>query len=279
MTFSGTDNKNSRSNNGDTVSARLCADMDDRLSQLSRCKSLGALVSCTRDILCEFGINGFFLSELECPASFLSTVGTLPEKLIAGIKANGFHNSDLMLRHLMADPRHLPPPIFRSTVDDHVLSACYAPPAFLRHREFVAYLHSFNIHDIYYFPFKTPASDKSAVFCLWTTGNPARLHQAVSNLSNFIAPLAERFYGMATGKFWGQFSKISKLILSEVQRETLTYIAEKDLTAHQVSALRGVHEVTVNKQVGSAKRALGVTTVPGLIVEALKGGLITIDGL
>ena len=72
---------------------------------------------------------------------------------------------------------------------------------------------------------------------------------------------------------------VKRLVLSEVQRETLAYIAGKDLTATQVSALRGVHEVTVNKQVGSAKKALGVTTVPALIVEAIRSGLITVDGI
>jgi|GEM_PF-2564193 len=261
------------------TSFRSHIDPSTQISHLGHCRSLAALISSTSKLLHHFGISGFFLFELGCPANFLSTTGTLPAALIAGVKANGFHNCDLVLRHLMADPRRLPAPIFRSVVDGHVSSAQYEPPAFARHKEFVGYLQSFDIHDIYYFPFRKSASDTPAAFCLWKQGDPDVLHRAVEEIDNFLEPLAEEFYRVAMKKFHHQFSKAKRLVLSEVQRETLTYIAGKDLTATQVSALRGVHEVTVNKQVGSAKKALGVTTVPALIVEAIRSGLITVDGI
>jgi len=255
-------------------------DVMGRFSEIGRCKSLRDLIALTQKFLNSFDISGFFLFELGCPANFLSTVGNLPSKLIDGIKANSFHNSDLVLRHLLADPRQLRKPIFRSVVDDHIFSAGYEPPAFARHKEFVGYLHSFNIFDIYYYPFDTcEGKAGAAAFCLWNSGNPEVLHQAVELLGNDLALLATSFDRVARTKFASTYNRSTRLIVSDIKLETLRYIALKDISASTVATLRGVHEVTVNKQIAEVKRLLGVSTLPGLIVEAIRSGLVTIDGI
>jgi len=256
------------------------AELIERIAELALCKTHHALMASTCRILQRFGVSGFFLFELDCPANFLSTMGNLPKGLVEGIRANGFHNADLVLRHLLAQRRRPGKPLFRSVVDEHVFAAEYEPPVFLRHKEFVTWLRSFGIVEIYYHPF-APADGKgaSSVFCLWQKGNPDILHGAVQRLGEDVALLAAQFERVAKTRFPLAYRRSTQLIISGIKRETLRILVEKDISAGTVALLRGVHEVTVNKQIADVKRALGVSTLTGLIVEAIKSGLVTIDGI
>lgn len=248
-------------------------------ARLGSAKTLNALIKITQDQLSRFGIDGFFLFELSCPADFIGAVGNLPKKLLEGVKANGFQCSDLVLHHLLADPRRLPAPLFRSAVDTHIRSAPCEPLVFRRHKEFTAYLESFDIADIFYFPFERPNARYPAVFCLWSNSNGAADFQSrVDRCADEIAPLAELFDEITRKQYCKEFRNMAGTRVPHAVRKVVEAHAQKDLPFTEVARLFGKHQVTVNKQVAAAKLAFGTYTTTGLVLEMVRQGQISVEG-
>jgi len=246
---------------------------------LSRTKSLPELIGKTQHFVRQMGIDGFFHFELEFPASILDAIGVMPENLLTGIKANAFQNYDLVLRHLLANPRQIPAPLFRSAVDNHVRSAPYEPPAFLRHKEFSDFLHKLKMFDIFYLPVARPDARCPAVFCCWSTGEPALLQRQVNAHFESIMRLASAFDQIGRRRFPGKFHPRKNWPIPPSVRSIVEIYAAKDVPFALVAQIRGVHDVTVNKQMMAAKRAFGTSTSTGVVLEMIRQGLISVDGI
>lgn len=250
-----------------------------RFRLLFKSSSEHKLVALTRQVLNEHGITGFFVFEPDAPASFLRSIGTLPDSFIRGVKENGFQNADQVLRHLTADPRNLPKPLFRSVVDNHVRTAPYSPKAFDRHRVFESYLKSFCIQEVYYHPFRWSLLNTAAVFCLYGTGDPEKFRNSVESFSPRIDALAKAFCES------GSFKKLSRNRVKNLNLANpapvalIRLMAEKDLDGREVAAYKKLHEVTVYKHIAAAKEALGATSPAGLVAQCLKQGYFTIDDI
>lgn len=259
--------------------SKIPADNALLTNSLSRTKSLPELIGKTQYFVRQMGIDGFFHFELEFPASILDAAGIMPERFLAGIKANAFQNYDLVLRHLLANPGHIPAPLFRSAVDNHVRSAPYEPPAFLRHKEFSDFLHSLKIFDIFYLPIARPDARCPAVFCCWSTREPIHLQRQVNAHFESILRLASAFDQFGRQRFPGKFHPRKNWPIPPSVRSIVELYAAKDVPFALVARIRGVHDVTVNKQMMVAKRAFGTSTSTGVVLEMIRQGLISVDGI
>jgi len=234
------------------------------------------IIALTRKIINEFGITGFFVFELRWPASFLFGAGTLPESFISGVQENGFQNADQVIRHLMTDPRTLPQPLFRSTVDSYVGASPYSSKAIERHKEFAAYLKQFCIREIYYHPFRPAGFDCGAVIALYGSGEPQNFRESVARFSARIEPLAQAFCE-ALGRH--RFHRRRLDFVKPAPVEVIRLMVEKDLSGGEIAALKEVHEVTIYKQIAELKKALRVSSFAGIVAQCLKLGLVTLDDI
>lgn len=236
-------------------------------------KDLGDLISRINKLLNGVGIDRFAHTNLTSLNSVLEPIGNFDPKVTDRYAWEGFHCDDFMARHLQLKKK----PIFRSVIQEYIDNAPFDHDLLRRNRDISKFLTEVGMQDCYNIPMFDEG--RYGLFSISIHhGTPEKFREITLKNIKFIHQLAEVVDRIGRNKFASQFipNKLTRISLSPRPVEILDLMANKDLNAAETARLLGLHEVTINKHIAAAKKALKANTLPGLLMAAIKAGLISI---
>jgi len=239
---------------------------------LFRAKSVADLNKMVEKLLGRHGINRFAHTDLTTLNGILDPVGNFDPKVTDRYVIEGFPSDDFMSRHLLLDKSQKP--IFRSDIQRYVDSAPFESDFFKRNVDISKFLTEVGMEDCYNIPLKTGGLFSVSIHY----GKPDSFREIVNRNIKFVHQIAEAVDHVGRTKFMSKFhaAKITRLPLCPRPLEILNIMANKDLNAAETARLLGIHEVTVNKHIAAAKKALRADTLLGLLMAAIRGGMISV---
>ncbi|MEM8682173.1 MAG: autoinducer binding domain-containing protein [Pseudomonadota bacterium] len=221
-----------------------------------------------------FGDYGFVrLANVEESRELIS----IQDDLITAYDRGGLYEYDLVLLHAIEHTR----PIFRSTVNEHVLEAPFTYGEHTRcMREAYKLNKSFGYYDFYNVPIKASNGNGNVVLSVTRRGlSPTQLKRQVQQCVTDLQLLCEAIDFVSISKHAdkllepddeeGRVIKINPRPLM-----VLDMLANSDLNITEVAAKMGINVVTANRHLQAARKAFGVKTNHAAIKQGIQNKLI-----
>jgi len=239
---------------------------------LFQAKSVADLNKRVDSLLERVGINRFAHTDLTMVNGILDPVGNFDPKVTDRYVWEGFPTDDFMNRHLLLDKEKKP--IFRSDIQRYVDAAPFESDFFRRNIDITKFLKEVGMEDCYNIPLPTGGMFSVSIH----HGPTDPFREVVLRNRKTIHQIAEAVDWVGRTKFQNRFhsTKIARMPICPRPLEILNIMANKDLSATETARLLGLHEVTVNKHIAAAKKALKVNTLLGLLMAAIKGGMVSV---
>lgn len=244
---------------------------------LATARSINDFNKKIKGILRPFGIDRFCHTDLSRDngtgaLGLLDPVGNFDPKVTDRYAKEGFNGDDMMRWHLEKKRTSM----FRTTLVNYMEKSPFDHDLFKRNREINKFLVDVGMQDVLNIPIL--AGETYGVFSISIHHGESRtLKETVAKNRKTIFELADSVDRVGRNKF-SQFHspRISRLPITAQTIDILEMMAKKDLSGPEVAELLGIHEQTVQKHIAAAKKALGVRTLPGLTMAAIKAGLISV---
>lgn len=253
------------------LSTRAAVLQDSFSCHLAAARTFDEFIQRALDALRGWGVSEFGHIYLRYPADACDMVGACPPALRERYTHEGFHRDDLFLQHFLMGG----PAIFRSQIDEYIAAAPFKSKSVGDHRLCCNWLQGQAIHETYGYPI--PDATPAALFFCSTIGMAASdFQETIHEHRHSIQRLARAFDAVGRQKFKQKFHGLNNpnLLVARRPLELLQIMSEKDFTLREAANFMGIQLSTANIHIAAAKKALGASTLHGLMDAARREGLL-----
>ena len=201
-------------------------------------------------------------------------LNTMPNELFETYFADGLDEHDITLDCL----QHTKKSIFHSDVYKHIQSSPVRTNVIEKNLRSHDLMHAYGFQDSYCFPAATTVNNNKIIFTVMQKGESAikfRKHAMEATpklkvISQVVGPLLNSNDLLPKTH--------TNTTLTQIQIDILYALSKESLTQTQTTKALGLKPRNIEVQSIAIKKQLGKRTITGCVFEAIRLGLITMDG-